>query len=140
MLLIPAMYADQVDKTDAGQDLPGDLVTISDEETKILDMLIANRHDQAAGIGQLRNERGRNFRPAGRDDDRIIGSVFRPAQGAIGKLGNNIVIPQAIEYFPGPTKQTVNPFEGIYLATKSGENSRLVTRTRTDLQHRLPPL
>ena len=62
---------------------------------------VAHGHDQKTGIGQLCEQGFGHFGAGGGDDDAVKGRFGRPALGAVGQTGEDVVATQAVEIATG---------------------------------------
>ncbi len=139
---LPALRADQRDETNV-RNIFAEIFVFrnSDDPHQLLGALIgADRDHQPPADLQLRLQRLRNQRRAGGHDDGIVGSMLRPAPGAIAVQDVNIVVAELSEQRRGLVRKLAETFDRIHIGRDLRQHRGGVTGTRADLENFLAAL
>src|SRR5262245_49590182 len=95
---------------------------------------VADRHDHAAALAELLEERGRDRRPTGRDQYPIERRLVRPAEGAAADPNPDVVVAELLEERAGALGQPRQTLDRADAARELGEHRRLIARAGADLE------
>ena len=96
-------------------------------------------HEPSANL-ELCLQRFRDFRPASRNDNSIIGRVVRPAVGSVVVQDVHVVIAEIGERGGGLLSQGPDAFDRVDIGRDLGEHGRRIARPGADLEHSFPAL
>src|SRR5262249_11667656 len=96
---------------------------------------VADRHHHAATLAELLEERGRDRRPAGRDQYPIERRLVGPAEGAATDPYPDIVVAELLEESAGALGQPRQALDRADAPRELGEHGRLIARAGADLEN-----
>ena len=80
---------------------------------KVLGVLVTYGKHKPAAFGQLIQQRFRDLRRPGGDNDGVEGGFVLPTVGAVAVAGDDVEITQVIEKTAGLHEKRTDPFDGI---------------------------
>src|SRR2546423_645391 len=132
---LPAVLPYQRHKAHRSDLFRFELVAPAREHEKDLLVTIAQRNKDLPAFGQLLVVSRRYFGCAGADEYGIVRRVLAPTKGSIAKQERNVARTNLLDCFAGFVEQGRNSFDGEDLSGELREKRRLITRSRSDLQH-----
>lgn len=94
----------------------------------------AHGDDQATAGGQLVDERRRDFRRGGGNDDHVEGGFFRPALIAVALADHDVLVAQLGQAFFGLFSQRLDDLDAVNLPAELGQHGRLIAGTGADIE------
>src|SRR5512133_1607018 len=95
----------------------------------------SDRDDQPSSNRELDKEGLRHLRGAGGDDDSVVGRMFRPAEGAVTFMDNDIGVSQQLEALSGAVRQSGQSLDTVHGGHDPAQNGSGITGSGADLQY-----
>jgi hypothetical protein len=132
----PAFRANQRHEAHVGNVLgPEFLLRDPRDAHELLDMGVrSDRNDEPATDPELRLQRFRHFRTARRHDDRIVGRVFGPPDGAVGMEHVHVAIAETCECRRRLFRERAKALHRVDAARDPRQNRGRVSGAGTDFQ------
>src|ERR1700693_2483871 len=134
---LPAVFADKRDKPHRSDFNLFELVTVTREHVQCLLFPIAQRNKNTSSLGQLLLIRRWHFGGSGADEYRVVRGVLPPPQRAIAHEKGDIAGANLANRLTRLIEQRRNSFYRENLPRQKREQRRLISGSRSDLQHLL---
>src|SRR5215471_11542319 len=100
---------------------------------------ITDWNHQASANFQLHNQRLRNQRPAGGNENRVVGRVRSPTEGSVESFDGRVVDSESANPRLCFARELAEPFDRVNLRSELRQDRRLITRAGADLEHATLP-
>ena len=109
-------------------------------ELQFLVIRVSHGDNQPASFGKLSQQRLRNLRSSGRDEDAIEGREFRESECAVSTMNVDIVVAEPCKLFGCSRCQLWPQLDCKNLSRQMRKYRRLKTTSSSNLQHPIPGL
>src|ERR1700730_12775056 len=133
--LLPAVRAEKRDEATRLNTGVTQSIMAALDQPQILIFDTADRHNQSAAIGKLRDKRSGHGGRRRSHEDSVVRREFRQAKRTVAAMHVNVLIAQARETLSGLRGKLCAELYGEDLARHAGQHGGLIAKSRSDFQH-----